>query len=179
MIAEEKRKYTGSKTDNRMMKTSLMIEKKCYSSSTIYAIKPTFHLPIHISRIFNSNKRYPNVPHLEKNEDVLDTIYGAYFGFLIGDITGAFLAYTNQRMDLFLPSALLMNGGGTYNLGAGQGTDQTELLFTASYGLIEGKGIYNQNIMAKKYLEWIESKPFNFSTIIALSLRELRKSKNE
>lgn len=62
-------------------------------------------------------------------------------------------------------------------MGAGQGTDQTEILFTTSYGLIEGKGEYNQNIMAKKYLEWIESKPFNFSTIIALSLRELRKLK--
>ena len=31
--------------------------------------------------------------------------------------------------------------------------------------------------MAKKYLEWLESKPFNFSPIIALSLRELRKIK--
>lgn len=46
----------------------------------------------------------------------------------------------------------MMNGGGTYKLGAGQGTDQTELLFTVSHGLIEGKGEYNQNIMAKKYL---------------------------
>jgi ADP-ribosylglycohydrolase len=131
-------------------------------------------LPIHISRIFNSNKRYPNVPQLEKNENVLNAIYGAFFGFLVGDIAGAHLAYTTQRMDLYLPSALLMNGGGTYNLGAGQGSDQTEILFSACYGLIEGKGIYNQNLMAKIYLEWIESKPFNFSTLIALALRELR-----
>ena len=70
-----------------------------------------------------------------------------------------------------------MNGGGTYNLGAGQGTDQTEMLFSTTYGLIEGKGVYNQNLMAKKYLEWFESKPFNFPPIIALSLRELRKIK--
>ena len=70
-----------------------------------------------------------------------------------------------------------MNGGGTYNLGSGQGTDQTELLLATCYGLIEGKGTYNQNIMSQKYLEWIESKPFNFSTILALSLRDLRKAK--
>ena len=31
--------------------------------------------------------------------------------------------------------------------------------------------------MAKKYLEWLESKPFNFSPIIALALRDLRKMK--
>lgn len=70
----------------------------------------------------------------------MDKIYGAYFGFLIGDVTGGYLAYTNERLDVFLPNALLMNGGGTYKLGAGQGTDQTELLFTVSYALIEGKG---------------------------------------
>ena len=70
-----------------------------------------------------------------------------------------------------------MNGGGTYNLGPGQGSDQSQLLFTSTYGLIEGKGVYNQNKMSKKYLEWIESKPFNFSTIIALALRDLRKAK--
>lgn len=29
-----------------------------------------------------------------------------------------------------------MNGGGTYNIGPGQGTDQTEILFAACYGLI-------------------------------------------
>ena len=71
-----------------------------------------------------------------------------------------------------------MNGGGTYNIGAGQGSDQTEILFSVCYGLIEGKGIYNQNLIAKKYLDWIESKPFNFSTLIALALRELRKLKD-
>ena len=104
---------------------SLSNIRKFYSVSTVFALKPTFHLPLHISRIFNSNKRYPNVPLLEKNEKTLDKIYGAYFGFLIGDVTGGYLAYTNERLDLFLPNALLMNGGGTYKLGSGQGTDQT------------------------------------------------------
>lgn len=32
--------------------------------------------------------------------------------------------------------------------------------------------------MAKKYLEWLESKPFNFSTVFALPLRELKKLKS-
>ena len=38
--------------------------KKFYSISTLYALKPTLILPLHISKIFNSHKRYPNVPIL-------------------------------------------------------------------------------------------------------------------
>ena len=180
MIEEEKKKHAVSKSERKIEKwQSVLTFKKYYSVATVFAIKPTLQLPIHITRIFHSSKRYPNVPILEKDEKLLDKIYGAFFGFLIGDITGSFLAFTHDQLSTFLPSALLMNGGGTYSLGAGQGTDQTELLFTMAYALIEGKGEYNQNLMAKHYLEWIESKPFNFSTIYALSLRQLRKLKEE
>lgn len=45
-----------------------------------------------------------------------------------------------------------MNGGGTYNLGPGQGTDQTEILLNLCYGLIAGEGNYNQNLVATKYM---------------------------
>jgi hypothetical protein len=48
-----------------------------------------------------------------------------FFGFLIGDVVGSYLAYTARNSELFIPNALMMNGGGTYNLGPGQGTDQT------------------------------------------------------
>jgi ADP-ribosylglycohydrolase len=42
-----------------------------------------------------------------------------------------------------------MNGGGTYNLNPGQGTDDTELAFSLAYGLIAGNGKYNQDLIAK------------------------------
>jgi hypothetical protein len=71
-----------------------------------------------------------------------------------------------------------MNGGGTYNIGPGQGTDQTEILFAAAYGLIEGGSTYCPDFMAKKYLHWLESKPFNVSAIFILSLVEIRKKKH-
>lgn len=54
----------------------------------------------------------------------MDSIYGAFFGFVIGDIVGAHLAYKLYNIPE-IPAALLMNGGGTYNIGPGQGTDQT------------------------------------------------------
>lgn len=53
---------------------------------------------------------------------------------------------------MFIPDAMLMNGGGTYNLGPGQGTDQTEILLSLCYGIIDGKGIYDRNIVASKYM---------------------------
>ena len=76
-----------------------------------------------------------------------------------------------------IPAALLMNGGGTYNIGPGQGTDQTEILLSASYGLLEGAANYSSDIMARKYLEWLDSKPFNLSAVFALAFIEIRKKR--
>lgn len=70
-----------------------------------------------------------------------------------------------------------MNGGGTYNIGPGQGTDQTEILFSTAYGLIAGGSTYNADLMAKSYLSWVESKPFNVSAIFILSLIEIKRKK--
>ena len=67
-----------------------------------------------------------------------------------------------------------MNGGGTYILGSGQGTDQTEIMLCLCYGLIEGKGQYDRSMIVDKYVQWFESKPFNFSAVFALAMRELR-----
>lgn len=49
-------------------------------------------------------------------------------------------------------------------------------MFTLAYALIEGQGIYNQNLITKKYLEWFETKPFNFSAVFALALKDIRKT---
>ena len=83
----------------------------------------------------------------------MDSIYGGFFGFLIGDVIGSYMAYNSDRnYEYMIPNALLMNGGGTYGLGAGQGSDQTEIMFSLCYGLIDGQGTYNRNIVATKYL---------------------------
>ena len=73
----------------------------------------------------------------------------------------------------------MMNGGGTYNIGPGQGTDQTEIMLSTCYGLIDGGNSYNADHMAKRYLRWLESKPFNVSAIFILSLVEINKKKRE
>lgn len=68
----------------------------------------------------HSNRKCPNIA----TDDLLDSIYGAFFGFLIGDIVGAYTAFKINNV-YEIPAALMMNGGGTYNIGPGQGTDQT------------------------------------------------------
>ena len=78
----------------------------------------------------------------------MEAIYGAFFGFLIGDIVGSHVAYISRNIEEAIPRALLMNGGGTYNLGSGQGTDQTEIMLCLCYGLLEGKGTYNRNLIS-------------------------------
>lgn len=70
-----------------------------------------------------------------------------------------------------------MNGGGTYNIGPAQGTDQTEILLSTCYGLIDGGSNYNSDFMARRYLKWLDSKPFNVSAIFLLSFVEIRKKK--
>ena len=122
--------------------------------------------------MLHSNRKCPNIA----TDDLLDSIYGAFFGFIIGDVVGAHLAYKIYNIPE-IPAALLMNGGGTYNIGPGQGTDQTEILFAACYGLIEGGCSYNSDFMAKKYLNWLDSRPFNVSAIFILSFVEIRKKK--
>ena len=77
-------------------------------------------LPYHLERMLHSNRKCPNIAI----DDTLDAIYGAFFGFLIGDIVGAHVAFKIYAVPE-IPAALLMNGGGTYNIGPAQGTDQT------------------------------------------------------
>ena len=83
--------------------------------------KELIRLPIHLQRLLYSNRKCPNIAH----DDFLDSVYGAFFGFLIGDIVGAHIAYKINGIPFYIPEALLMNGGGTYNLGPAQGTEQS------------------------------------------------------
>lgn len=96
-----------------------------HSVSRINFSKVGLNIPKNVSRILSSNKIYPDIPNLHNSSAQNDALYGAFFGFLIGDAVGSYLAYVTRGLEEFVPNALLMNGGGTYNLGSGQGSDQT------------------------------------------------------
>ncbi len=81
-----------------------------------------------------------------------NAVLGSLMGFAIGDSVGAFMALQTEDLNKMIPIALLMNGGGTFNLAPGQGTDETEIMLSAAYGLLESGKKYNQNLMGEKYL---------------------------
>lgn len=182
LIDEEKKMYSSTTRGKRILYEEVQVKtRRVHSVSNMGPEKPIMRIPKHIERILGSSKKFPNVPQLdEKDGSELNSVYGAFFGFLIGDVVGSYMAYNSSRdYEYMIPNALLMNGGGTYGLGSGQGSDQTEMMFSLSYGLIEGQGTYNRNIVCKNYLDWFESKPFNFSAMFALAFRDIRKMKLE
>jgi hypothetical protein len=153
MIIEEKKKYIPSKSDNSMVRNEEPIKcKKYYSVSNVSLITPPLTLSQMITRILNNSNNCQNILNIERNDNDLDSIYGAFFGFLIGDIVGSYMTYITRDFEMFIPDAIMMNGGGTYKLGPNQGTDQTEILFSLCYGLIEGGGVYDRNLVASKYM---------------------------
>lgn len=101
----------------------------------------------------------------------MDHAYGAMFGFVIGDSVGSYLVHQNVTEISDICTALEMKNGGRFSLCQGQGTDETEMCLALSEGLLESfqEGSYDKNIIAKKYFEWIESQPFDFPTLAAIS----------
>jgi ADP-ribosylglycohydrolase len=91
-------------------------------------------LPRQISSQIYANFKCPDLSHTE----LLDRIYGSFFGFIIGDSIGSYLAFYTSKIDELTMQSLLMTGGGSYNLNPGQGTDDTEIAFSLADGLIQG-----------------------------------------
>lgn len=61
------------------------------------SMKPSMNIPKSISRILESPKIYPEVPVI-RDSPSQDAIYGAFFGFLIGDIVGSQVAYVTRNI---------------------------------------------------------------------------------
>ena len=46
-------------------------------------------------------------------------------------------------------------------------------------GLLEGKGKYNRDAVANKYVEWIESNPSDMPVVVGIALSGVRKKGRE
>ena len=123
------------------------------------------------------NSKY-KCPYLDTN-DLMNRMYGAFFGFIIGDSVGSYLAFHIHRIEQLVLKSLMMNGGGTYNVNPGQGTDDTQIAFSLAYGLIESGNTYKPDIIAKHYSLWLKSKPFDTSALILIALKDTRSSNIE
>jgi hypothetical protein len=120
---------------------------------------------------------YHRCLNLAKN-DLHNRAYGAMFGFLIGDSLGSTLVNRPYNEEEIL-SALMMKGGGVMNLRPGEGTDEWEICLSLCEGLLEGGGAFSSNRIASKYLEWIDSNPFDLPVLVGISFSDIKKRRRE
>lgn len=171
---EDKKRHQSSKLGLRppspVNKKVTTLSYRGKDNEGYYFSVKKLQIPRHITSLLQSNYRCAELA----TSDLLDRIYGAFFGFLIGDAVGSEIAFQQPGLDDIVLQSLLMNGGGTYGLNPGQVTDDSEIAFALAYGLIESAGTYNQDIIAKHYGLWLKSRPFDISALVAIVLNGLR-----
>lgn len=86
-----------------------------------YFSSTKLQLPRNLNNLLSSNFKCPDLA----TTDMINRIYGAFFGLLIGDSIGAYTAFQVSNLDEHIIQALSMNSGGTYNLGSGQVSDDS------------------------------------------------------
>eukprot|EP00898_Chlorokybus_atmophyticus_P007246 jgi/Chlat1/7522/Chrsp61S07028 len=96
--------------------------------------------------------------------------FGALLGAAVGDAAGAVLEFCGDNNNLtpaLVSHAMSMPGGGVFNVGKGQVTDDTELLLALAHALAESDinpeagDIFPVAGIAARYREWYLSKPFD------------------
>ncbi|KAG2503076.1 hypothetical protein JM16_009453 [Phytophthora kernoviae] len=99
-----------------------------------------------------------------------DCAYGAFLGLLCGDAAGATLEFSPGVITkLDVGRAMLMPGGGVFNVGKGQITDDSELALSLARGLSGHRpsdGFALESV-ARQYVAWCDSKPFDIGNTCA------------
>ncbi len=91
-------------------------------------------------------------------------IKGAFVGGWCGDASGALLEFHKNEITLEMVNhAIHMNGGGIFNVGKGQITDDSELELAMIHGMLKNnnKEIFPYEAICNEYIEWIKSSPFD------------------
>ena len=116
--------------------------------------------------------------HLKGGTDYtfdINKIKGVLYGVAVGDALGtryefseaidASIKVDSDMLDDHLP----LLGGGPFNTLPGQISDDTEMSLCL-LGSLANLGVYDQNDVAKKYIEWFRSKPIDIGKTIYRSL---------
>ena len=103
--------------------------------------------------------------------------FGAVIGALVGDAAGGVLEFlgrrpTRQEID----HAMTFPGGGVFDLASGQFTDDGEMTMTLINALVANDGLYDQDLVARFYSEWADSKPFDIGNAISSALKHVDRS---
>jgi ADP-ribosyl-[dinitrogen reductase] hydrolase len=88
--------------------------------------------------------------------DLEDAAKGCVYGAFIGDAAGAILEFCCGTItEKIVAKAMEFPGGGTFRVGKGQVTDDSELAMCLAHALAECGDTLDVDIMAKHYKSWI------------------------
>jgi ADP-ribosyl-[dinitrogen reductase] hydrolase len=97
---------------------------------------------------------------------------GAVMGALIGDAAGAVLEFWGDKpSSRDVENALMMRGGGALGVAPGQITDDGELAIALAETLASESGEYHSESVARAYIDWAESEPFDIGHATHSALR--------
>ena len=106
------------------------------------------------------------------DDRMLDRAKGCLFGQVVGDNLGGLVEFEpEERIARLYPDGVrdLQDGGGTWDILAGQATDDSELALALARTLLE-TGRYDREAVATAYGNWYESGPFDIGCTIGRAL---------
>ncbi|KAL4433363.1 hypothetical protein ABPG74_017467 [Tetrahymena malaccensis] len=103
------------------------------------------------------------------SQRALCCLLGSYAGDNLGNYNEFWKKIDENQID----EAMQMNGKGTHSLVPGQSTDDTELATSLGFGLIESQylGVMNLDMIAKYYICWYNSQPFDMGNTTRLAFQ--------
>ena len=106
--------------------------------------------------------------------DFEDRAFGSVIGAFIGDSIGSFTEFRSIVDEDMAEKALLMPGGGPFNVSPGQVTDDSELALSLARGIVDSLNQMNiHEMIARRYGEWLASRPFDKGRTTYMALHTL------
>ena len=136
----------------------------------------------HSGQVIGEEENGADIIERNKNEMILvgenglDWAIGSILGAFTGDAAGAVLEFypeTIKRVDV--DYALQFPGGGCFNVKPGQFTDDSEMALGMMRGLIKSEEFVDQVEIAKEYVKWYRSNPFDIGGTTANAIDLLSK----
>jgi ADP-ribosyl-[dinitrogen reductase] hydrolase len=103
-------------------------------------------------------------------KNTFDSALGCLLGALVGDAAGATLEFIHRKPSSGeVLNAMKMPGGGVIEVAPGQITDDGELTLCLAQALSNSTD-FDIEMIARKYADWIESRPFDIGGTIRQSI---------
>ena len=117
---------------------------------------------------------YEDFKKLAKISDIYNRSLGCIFGAFLGDSMGSVLEFDQKFTEQKIKNAILLIGGGIFQLAPGQITDDSEMALSLAHGLISTPYVLNLGEIIKFYRRWFDSNPFDIGQTTEKALKGLK-----